>query len=215
MNDFFQDQTFLDDGSAVPEIDPYSVNEIFSSLTVTPEEVKLTLEALPVGKATGPDGLSNRMLKEISKEICFPLAAFFNHSFSSGEVPDAFKELHVCPVPEGGNPASVANYRPISLLSNLDKTLEHLVFKNLYNHFRNNNIITSFQSGFIPGDSTVNQLTYLYNTIILFVKHWKRSSSRFFATLPRHLIGFGMRVLFINYVPQGFRVIFSNCLLVI
>ena len=30
--------------------------------------------------------------------------------------------------------------------------------------FRDNNIITSFQSGFIPGDSTVNQLTDIYNT---------------------------------------------------
>ena len=40
---------------------------------------------------------------------------------------------------------------------------ERLVFKHLFNHFRDN-ILTSLQSGFIPGDSTVNQLTYLYNT---------------------------------------------------
>ena len=32
-----------------------------------------------------------------------------------------------------------------------------------FNHFRDNSILTSLQSGFIPGDSTVNQLTYLYN----------------------------------------------------
>ena len=38
-----------------------------------------------------------------------------------------------------------------------------LVFKHLYNHLRDNNILSSLQSGFIPGDSTVNQLTYLYN----------------------------------------------------
>ena len=50
------------------------------------------------------------------------------------------------------------------LLSNLDKSLERLVFKYLYNHFLDNNILSSFQSGFTPGDSTVNQLTYLYNT---------------------------------------------------
>ena len=46
----------------------------------------------------------------------------------------------------------------------MDKALKRLVFKYIYNHFRDNNILTSFQSGFIPGDSTVNQLTYLYNT---------------------------------------------------
>lgn len=38
------------------------------------------------------------------------------------------------------------------------------MFKYLYNHFLDNNILSSFQSGFTPGDSTVNQLTYLYNT---------------------------------------------------
>ena len=69
----------------------------------------------------------------------------------------------MCPVPKSGDLSIISNHRPISLLSNLDKTLERLVFKHLYNHFRENNIITSFQSGFTPGDSTVNQPTYLYN----------------------------------------------------
>ena len=118
LSDFFRDQTLLDDKNAVlPEIDPYPVHDNLSSLSVTPEEVELTMKALPIGKATGPDGISNRMLKEISKEISIPVAAFFNYSFSIGKVPDAFKESHVCPVPKGGNPADVANNRPISLLS--------------------------------------------------------------------------------------------------
>ena len=68
------------------------------------------------------------------------------------------------PILKGGDPAVPSNYRPISLLSNLDKALERLVFKYLYNHFLDNNILTSLQSGFRPGDSTVNQLTYLYDT---------------------------------------------------
>ena len=49
---------------------------------------------------------------------------------------------------------------PISLLSNLDKVFE----RHLFNHLRDNNILTSFQSGFIPRDSTTNQLIFLYNT---------------------------------------------------
>ena len=42
---------------------------------------------------------------------------------------------------------------------------ERLIFKHLYNHFRDNNLLSSLQSGFIPGDSTVNQLIYLYNVL--------------------------------------------------
>ena len=37
------------------------------------------------------------------------------------------------------------------------------MFKHLYNHLLDNNILTAFQSGFIPGDSTTNQLTFLYD----------------------------------------------------
>ena len=45
-----------------------------------------------------------------------------------------------------------------------DKLLERLVFKYLFNHLRDNNLLASLQSGFLPGDSTVSQLTFLYNT---------------------------------------------------
>ncbi|MCG8078294.1 MAG: hypothetical protein JAY75_18895, partial [Candidatus Thiodiazotropha taylori] len=165
LNNFFRDQTLLENVNAsLPDIVPYSVNGTFSSLSVTPEEVEITLKALPVGKATGPDEISNRMLHEIATEISLPVASLFNYSLNCGVVPDCFKESHVCPILKGGDPAMASNYRPISLLSNLEKSLERLVFKHLYNHFRDNNIITAFQSGFISGDSTVNQLTYLYNT---------------------------------------------------
>ena len=58
----------------------------------------------------------------------------------------------------------MTNHRPVSLLNAESKVFERLVFKHLFNHLRDNNILTPLQSGFIPGDSTVNQLTFLYNT---------------------------------------------------
>ena len=48
------------------------------------------------------------------------------------------------------------NYRPISLLSCIGKVLEKCIHKHVYNFLQYNNIITQSQSGFIPGDSTVN-----------------------------------------------------------
>ena len=59
---------------------------------------------------------------------------------------------------------SLSNNRPISLFSNIDKTFERIVYKHLYNHFYDNDIFTSLQSGVIPGDSTVNQLAFFYDT---------------------------------------------------
>ena len=142
----------------------------------TSEEVKAVLRTLPVGKAVGPDGISNRILRELANELSTPLASLFNQSIHQGDVPVCFKIAHVCPVLKGGgDPSDVCNYRPISLLSNLDKVFERLVFKHLFNHLRDNNILTSFQSDFIPGDSTTNQLTFLYNTFLPSIRCWQRS----------------------------------------
>ena len=58
----------------------------------------------------------------------------------------------------------VSNYRPISLLSCLEKVAERVLFKHLYNFVHENSILTSLQTSFIPGDSTTSQLTYLYDT---------------------------------------------------
>ena len=71
------------------------------------------------------------------------------------------KSMHISPVHKGGDPSEISNYRPISILSNLDKAFERLIFKYVYNHFLENNILTSFQSGLRRGDSTVNQLSWI------------------------------------------------------
>ena len=76
----------------------------------------------------------------------------------------SYKEVNVCSVPKKGDLSAVTNLRPKSLLYSQDKLFERLVFKYLYNHLQTNNLLSSLQLGFIPGDTPVNQLTYLYNT---------------------------------------------------
>ena len=43
--------------------------------------------------------------------------------------------------------------------------MERCIHKILYNYVISNDLITSYQSGFIKSDSTVNQLTFFYNEI--------------------------------------------------
>ena len=89
---------------------------------------------------------------------------YFNQSIQDGYVPEIWKLAHVSPIPKTEDRSLVSNHRPISLLSNIDKVFERVMFKHLYNHLLDNNILTAFQSGFIPGDSTTNQLTFLCDT---------------------------------------------------
>ena len=50
-----------------------------------------------------------------------------------------------------------------TLLFSLKKVFERIVFKALFAHLSDNNILTPLQSGFVPGDSAVNQLVHLYD----------------------------------------------------
>ena len=74
-----------------------------------------------------------------------------------------WKQANVLPLHKKGDKFVFNNYRPVSLLSCTSKLLEKIVFKNVYNYIRDNNILTPHQSGFRPGDSTTNQLAYLYH----------------------------------------------------
>ena len=58
-----------------------------------------------------------------------------------------------------GDAAVVSNYRPISLLSTVSKVFERAVYVHILNHLSYNNILTEYQSGFLPGNSATNQLT--------------------------------------------------------
>ena len=92
--------------------------------------------------------------------------ANLHHGFSltSGKVPLIWNVANVTPIFKKDDPSVVSNHRPISLLSTVGKVLEKIVHKHLFNFIRDNNILTTLQSGFVPGDSTVNQLVDIYNT---------------------------------------------------
>ena len=57
-------------------------NIIFSQL-----EVESVLKTLVTGIASGPNGLSNRILRELSSELSIPFCSLFNQSLRTGTFP--------------------------------------------------------------------------------------------------------------------------------
>ena len=147
------------------------LNELNAALPNLPDnvflnshpEVESVFKTLVTGKA-GPNGLGNRILRELSTELSSPFCCLFNQSLRTSTFPVSYNEANVYHVPKDGDLSVVSNYRPISLLNTERKVFERLVFKYLFNHSQDNNLLSSLQSDFMPGDSTVNQLTFLYNT---------------------------------------------------
>ena len=61
----------------------------------------------------------------------------------------SYKDANVSPIPMKGDLSLVTNDRPISVINSAAKVFERLMFKHLYNYKRDNNLLTSLQSGFI------------------------------------------------------------------
>jgi hypothetical protein len=72
---------------------------------------------------------------------------------------------NVIPIFKKDDRQSKLNYRPVSLLISLSKIMEKIVFTRLYNFLLEIQFLNRFQSGFRPGDSTVNQLILIVHKI--------------------------------------------------
>ena len=101
-------------------LDPASENEIYN-----------TIMSLNKSNSTGSDGIISRVLMLAAKCIAAPLMHIVNLSFEQGVFPSAFKTAKVIPIYKKGKTDVVENYRPISLLSNLNKIFEKLMHKRL------------------------------------------------------------------------------------
>ena len=139
---------------------PYNV---LNTTHVTTDDVKRILDSLQGNKAPGPDQVNNRVLSQISAEISPTLCNLYNSCIDAETFPSSWKEAHVTAVFKKDDASLSTNYRPISLLNVLGKVFEKLLYKHIFNYLVETNFLSPFQSGFLPGDSTVNQLTYIYN----------------------------------------------------
>ena len=72
----------------------------------------------------------------------------FNLSFKTGVFPSVLKTAKVIAVFKKDSKFNYSNYRPIPLLSNIEKILEKLMYRRLYTFLNNKNIICDLQFGF-------------------------------------------------------------------
>ena len=158
LNEFFIQQSTVDDTNAhlpnfvAPNYD--TLNEI----VVTQQDVIKAINEFDANKASGPDGISPKLIKEGKHELAYPYTKLFNLSIRLQKFPDSYKLSNVIPIHKKDSKTNPKNYRPISLISIQGKLMEKIINKKLNEYLVLNNVISPFQSGFRRGDSTVNQL---------------------------------------------------------
>ena len=83
-----------------------------------------------------------------------PLLHIFRLSLEEGIFPDDLKTAKVTPIFKAGDENDFGNYWPISVLSCFSKILEKIMYKRLFNHLSEHNVLYQNQFGFQQGHST-------------------------------------------------------------
>ena len=99
------------------------------NISITKREIKDEMKNLDKWKATGPDEISNWVLKECAEELSKPLQIIFKKSVSNGKLPEIWKKANIVPLYKKGDRQCPLNYRPVSLTSVVCKILEKLIRK--------------------------------------------------------------------------------------
>ena len=128
------------------------------SIEITTEGITRLLSNLNPYKASGPDGITTRFLKEFALEIAPCLTILFQASLNQGIVPNDWKKAFVVLIFKKGDRSSPANYWPISLTSVVCKMLERIISSNIYLHLDKHKIFTDQQHGFRSRRSCETQL---------------------------------------------------------
>ena len=145
-----------------PEGTPYPSMDDF---TVTIEGVEKLLHKSNPSKASGPDMIPARLLKECSTDLAPILATIFNKSLQTGQVPSDWKKANVSAIFKKGQRYDPANYRPVSLTCLCCKLLEHVIVSNIMKHVDQQKILTNCQHGFRARRSCETQLVTLVHDL--------------------------------------------------
>ena len=175
LNEFFCCQSRLDESSSfVPAVLDYiPTSRILSNVVTSEWEINALLRSVNINKARGADGIINKLIKICADSITKVLTYFVNLSLRSGVFPDDWKQANVTPIFKKDDRQLKSNYRPVSLLNAFSKIIEKVVFTRIYNFLLDINFLYPLQSGFRPGDSTVNQLVYMVHKIYDAFEHGK------------------------------------------
>lgn len=134
---------------------------------ITEAEVRSAILALRPGSAPGPDGITNKMLRNLDDLSVSALTDYFNYFWKLGSLPQAWRHAQITLIPKPGKPLTIEHLRPISLTSCIGKVMEHIILSRLTLHLTSTDALPHSMIGFRPGLSTQDVLLQLSRDIII------------------------------------------------
>ena len=127
-------------------------------------EVLCALQSLKTNKATGYDDIPAKVLYLGAKDLAIPLTKLYNSCISSGKWPSEWKRGEWIPAFKKDDPLDKENYRPVTVLSAVDKVFEQLISKQ---------ITTQFESPLSDSITAYRKSHSCQTTLVSLVEQWK------------------------------------------
>ena len=146
----------------------YLENKVESSFYLHPtseQEISRIIDNLNPKKSSGSDDIPIKFVQLCKNIVSNPLKLIFNQTIATGEYPDKLKIAKVLPIFKKGPTNILSNYRPISVLSVLNKIFEKLLCKRLYKFLNKHNVLYKYQFGFRQGHSTSHALIEIMDNV--------------------------------------------------
>ncbi len=109
------------------------------------QEIHKEIKKLNPNKLGGADDMSPKLLKSCCDTISGPISHLINLSFTNSSVPDKLKIAKVIPIYKKNEKFIPENYRPISILSTLNKIMENIMYRRLITFLEKHNILYKYQ----------------------------------------------------------------------
>ena len=150
------------------------------------------------------------MIKHLSHNSIKNLLHLYNRIWTEQIFPDAWHNAIIIPFHKPGKYASdPKNYRPIALTSCLCKLLEKMVNSRLVYILETNNMISSWQSGFRRGRSTIDNILALETNIRNSFLRQNHLVCIFFDIEKKHMTGLGDIASYVIFLTWIYEEIFQ------
>ena len=132
----------------------------------SPFEIFSLIAGLSSKKSSGPNHISALILKSINYPVSYALSWIINKSFSGEIYTDCLTVANAIPLFKGGDASNSSNFKLISLLSQISKIFEKVLYKRLTSFFDKFEILTQQQYGFRNGYSTTLALADVHENLL-------------------------------------------------
>jgi hypothetical protein len=147
----------IDKSTAIPQTTKH-IDESIPKLTIRENGVEKLPQDINPSRASGPDGIPNRILKACVIQIAPILTVIFQTSIDTGTLPEDWLNANISCAYKKGDKHAAESYRQVAQTSVPCKPLQHILCKHIMKHLERHRILTSLNHCFGSGYTWETQL---------------------------------------------------------